>query len=286
MKCPICGGQVWREIYSGSIRVGKEDSTEGKVLECEDCCVQRLEHFYDKCKYETGEYRQELHEAEWDYELHDSRAIHFLSELPTMRNKVVIDVGCGNGSFLDMISGMASKVIAVEPNCQYRNMPYDTYSYANEVQELADIVVSFDVIEHTENPVDFMLELKRLLKPDGRLFVATPNREEILFRLLPGYKKFRYQAVHNWYFNRDSLWNCASEADLKIVDLRTIHRFGIGNTFGWLTKNGPVGDLSYPFLEGQIDDLWRSYLNRENLGEILLIECRRREHEESSDSGL
>lgn len=279
MNCPVCGGVKWEEVYAGVVRDGKSEKSFRKVLECDGCSIQRLDQFYDSGKYDTGEYRECLDETEWDYDFHDAVQDHILKELPTMRGKTVVDVGCGKGSFLDMISGVASKVIAVEPNRRYHDMPYKTYSYASEVTELADVVVSFDVIEHTENPVEFLKDLKRLLTIDGRVYIVTPNRAEILFQLLPEYKPFRYQTVHNWYFDRDSLWNCANKAGLTIKDLRTIHRYGIGNTLGWLIEKRPVGDRKYPFLEGQIDELWRSYLNRESLGEALLMECGRRGNE-------
>ena len=278
MKCPVCGGEQWINVYAGPVRDGAIARVHRSILECNDCSIQRLDKFYDQSNYETGAYREDLNEFEWDYEYHDIVQKHILRELPSMRGKAVVEVGAGKGSFLDMVSGVASEVIAVEPNRKYRNMSYKVYSYANEVMELADVVVSADVIEHTENPVEFMEDLRKLLNIGGRMYVVTPNREEILFKLLPAYKSFRYQTAHNWYFDRDSLWNCANKAGLEIKDLRTIHRRGISNTFGWLLEKEPVGDKKYPFLTGQIDDLWRLYLEREGLGEALLIECGRREN--------
>lgn len=39
-----------------------------------------------------------------------------------------------------------------------------------------DVIVSDFVLEHVENPDQFMAEVKRLLKPGGHFFFRTPNR--------------------------------------------------------------------------------------------------------------
>lgn len=273
MKCPACGGEIWTAVYEGAVRSGKDEKQWRTVLECRGCSIQMLDKFYESKNYETGQYRADLKEDDWDYEFHDAVQRHVLHELPSMREKVVVEVGCGNGSLLDMIKGCAAKVIGVEPNQQYG---YAEYRYVTDLPPVcADYVIAVDVIEHTEDPVQFLKDISSVA---SKIFIVTPNRNEILFKLLPSYKEFRYQTVHNWYFDRDSLWNCADAAGLTDIKIRTIHRYGIGNTFGWLLENRPVGDKKYEFLNGHIDEVWRSCLNREGLGEALLMECRRREN--------
>lgn len=42
-----------------------------------------------------------------------------------------------------------------------------------------DTIVSFDVIEHIENDIDFLLEILRVLKVGGKVVLGTPNRNRL-----------------------------------------------------------------------------------------------------------
>ncbi len=265
-------------VYSGPVRSGFGGREERKVLRCNHCAIDRLDKFFDPMHYETGHYRTMLGEESWDYAFHDRRQKDLLNELPSLRDLTVVDVGCGRGSFLDLIAGQAGRLLGVEPNKHYHDIPYETYSYCAEVPEgIADIVVSFDVIEHTEDPVEFLTEMGEIVDHWGKIYIATPNSDEILLRLLPEFKEFRYQTVHNWYFTMQTLKMCAQKAGLVVTDLRTVHGYGIGNTLGWLIDRKPVGDRHYPFLPEMFDHMWVGCLNREGLGETIFMECRRRD---------
>jgi len=106
-----------------------------------------------------------------------------------------LDVGCGEGYGTAILasSGLAVTGVDVERSvieaavrsyaesgAEFRLMtsekiPFDVASF--------DCVTAFHVIEHVEDPIQFVRELARVLKPDGRAMVTTPNRE---LRLDPG----------------------------------------------------------------------------------------------------
>ena len=41
--------------------------------------------------------------------------------------------------------------------------------------DTADVVVTLEVIEHIANAENFLLEISRILKPNGYLILSTPN---------------------------------------------------------------------------------------------------------------
>lgn len=49
------------------------------------------------------------------------------------------------------------------------SLPYST--------GLFDCVTCFETIEHVPDPTGFLQELKRVIKPEGRIVISTPNRE-------------------------------------------------------------------------------------------------------------
>lgn len=91
----------------------------------------------------------------------------------------VIDLGCGTAPYKHDILGVADSYIGVD----WKNTPHDQSGidiFADLSVRLpfddngADTVVSFQVLEHVPEPVHFLSECFRLLKPGGRILVTTP----------------------------------------------------------------------------------------------------------------
>lgn len=107
-------------------------------------------------------------------------------------NDVVLDAACGLGYGTAVLASCSqgSKFIGIdldEKSAAYANANYAAVypglSYqacdATKLSFLADhsidTVVSFETIEHLPNYNDFLLEVKRVLKPDGRFIGSVPN---------------------------------------------------------------------------------------------------------------
>lgn len=112
------------------------------------------------------------------------------------RVSAVLDLGCNIGYGLPILRGAADEVvgadvsptavaaatrlvagsgIAVHPIDENRPLPFADGRF--------DAVVSCQVIEHVADVDGYLREIRRVLKPDGRAFLTTPNR---LIRLDPG----------------------------------------------------------------------------------------------------
>jgi 2-polyprenyl-3-methyl-5-hydroxy-6-metoxy-1,4-benzoquinol methylase len=125
------------------------------------------------------------------------------------RDKIVADIGCGGGSFLDFLSGVARETVAIEPCLSYRHNLSQKHKYFPGCSEAlleyagkVDVAVSFTVIEHIENPRQFLREIRQVIKPGGFLLLSTPNYNDWLIDFLSGfYDRFFYRSAHTWYFN-------------------------------------------------------------------------------------
>jgi SAM-dependent methyltransferase len=90
---------------------------------------------------------------------------------------VVVDFGCGSGHLLELLP--AKRRLGVEPNeaaraaAQERGL--EVVASTSEIaDELADVVISNHALEHTLAPWGELCELRRILKPNGRLVLWLP----------------------------------------------------------------------------------------------------------------
>lgn len=91
----------------------------------------------------------------------------------------VLDVGCGSKPYVGQFAKCDSYVgleydspILIEKNIDV-DFTYDGKRFPFE-DDRFDSVVSFQVLEHVFEPVEFIAEIKRVLKPNGRLLITVP----------------------------------------------------------------------------------------------------------------
>lgn len=290
--CKICGSENSEIVYSGPIRLGKHENISSEnyeILKCTGCSAISLPPIVnDLDLYYEGElYRQEVDEGAEaaDYlRLHDSEQQRKLGILGTaiFRDKIVADIGCGAGSFLDSIRGLCKTPVAVEPYAAFRSFlgkrGYFVYPYVKnaleEFKNKVDIVTSFSVIEHVEDPLSFLKDMHRLLAPGGRLYLSTPNAKDILLEAQPLYAKFYYRKAHLWYFSPEALVNLLRLAGYTEIRIIPHHRFGLANFLAWLKEGVPKGDLQNTYVAPAMDAVWKTELERTLRCDYLYAECR------------
>jgi len=95
----------------------------------------------------------------------------------------LIDVGAGYGIFLEEWRKVKpeTELIAIEPSVslakECRNKKLSVVESLVEnvegYEDYADLVVCFEVLEHVDSPLEFVKVLKKMVKPEGYLFIST-----------------------------------------------------------------------------------------------------------------
>lgn len=277
--CPICNSFEWALSYQGSIRDGIFGRVkQGVVGYCGRCGVERLQESLcvDNNDYENNSYREligQSHDYKKHVELHDEFSRYAIDCFwpKSFRGLSIADVGCGGGALLDHLRGFNSQLIGIEPSKEWSKSLIDRgYEWHQDIQSALkvwkgklDLVFSTQVIEHVLNPVEFLSDIRSLLKKDGTAIISTPNRKDILMSLIPKvFPSFFYRVQHRWAFDSISLINCAKKANFQIKELKYIHRYGLANAMHWMREQRPGGRIEIPPFDAAIDIQWRDWLER------------------------
>lgn len=130
---------------------------------------EELAEWY-RTRYHDGTY---CHTYEHDAQVARQR----LAAYGISRGAVLLDVGCGNGAFVN--EAIAQGIDAWGQDLA--EQPAGPRIYAGDLEALCfpaarfDVVTAHDVLEHVPSPRAFLREIARILRPGGRLLVDFPR---------------------------------------------------------------------------------------------------------------
>ena len=158
-------------------------------------------------------------------------AIRYLRAPPEQQRRL-LDVGCGDGEALDILKSLGWDVVGVEVDkkavqvalARGLDVRQGRLQDAELADECFDIVTSSHVIEHVHDPIGFLQEQRRLLKPNGRLVAVTPNADG------PTHSRWAEHWLgldpprHLLIFTKRSLQKCAVAAGFSRMEIFTSAR--------------------------------------------------------------
>lgn len=101
-----------------------------------------------------------------------------------LTNGRLIDVGCGTGGLRKFLTPELQAGYVGTDIVQYDGFPHDATFVRRDLESEAwqfegapfDAAVAVEVIEHVENPREFMRSMVDLVRPGGIIVVTTPNQ--------------------------------------------------------------------------------------------------------------
>jgi 2-polyprenyl-3-methyl-5-hydroxy-6-metoxy-1,4-benzoquinol methylase len=127
---------------------------------------------------------------------------------PYRKTNKLIDVGCGIGYFLETAKERGWEVYGTEftdeaiQKCSEKGIKMEKgiLDPENYMPEEFDIITSFEVIEHINNPIDELNSFHKLLRKGGLVYVTTPNFNSLLrYRLKSDYNIICYPEHLSYY---------------------------------------------------------------------------------------
>ena len=137
----------------------------------------------------------------------------------------LLDIGAGTGDFLNQANKSGWNSVGVEPNEKAKNIAIAKgVNFVASLDDLDnnsfDVITMWHVLEHVPD-LDFQIKtLKRLLKPNGTIFIAVPNFKSFDAK---HYKSFwaAYDVPrHLWHFSKISIQKLFTKENLKLKKVK------------------------------------------------------------------
>jgi len=253
MKCYLCDSEVFK-TRDGEVR----DTPALKILECLECGLVTLisqEHIQDGFYEDSGMHGANLisidnwlKDTDWD----DQRRFDMLK--PIIKNKHLLDFGCGAGGFLNKARHLAALTNGVELEERIQEYWRGKINISSSIEMVkcdCDLITAFHVVEHLSNPVDTLKALANKLSSGGRMVIEVPNSEDVLLTLYESdaFQRFTYWSQHLFLFNPENLKRLLHKAGLRILSIQQYQRYPISNHLHWLAKGLPGGHQRWSFLD-------------------------------------
>jgi 2-polyprenyl-3-methyl-5-hydroxy-6-metoxy-1,4-benzoquinol methylase len=192
-----------------------------KLLKCKDSGFL----FYYPYNIEGDSFFYEnLSKKEWYYM--DEKYEHKIIEkiINKEKYKKILEIGCGNGSFIKKMSSKNKEVTGLEINKneiskdkKFKILDETIEDHSRDNKEKYDVVMSFQVLEHIKNPIDFIDHSLNTLKKGGLMIISVPNNDSFIKRKKDNFMNMPPHHMGKW--NMESLLYISKIKNLVVENI-------------------------------------------------------------------
>ncbi len=177
-----------------------------------------------------------------DYDEHYENSLHFsglfreyaewladdLIRTHRLRDKLVVEVGCGKGDFLRMLAVRGgNRAVGIDPGYEPDPSapPIDGVAFVKQpfgdvvLADRADLVVARQVLEHVDDPRVFLARVRDLLASEGAAVIEVPNADDMLERA----DVWDVIYEHPVYYTAHSLRHLMVSAGFDMLAMRPVY---------------------------------------------------------------
>ena len=264
MECYLCGSKKTIK-RKGHPRDKKLIS----ILECSQCGLVFLdnfdhidENFYQESNMHNDEF-QSNSIKEWleETEIDDIRRIE--QHKSKIKNKKILDFGCGAGGFLKRAKSFANKVKGIELDKKVKKYWEGIIEIDSTLEEtinskdLFDVITLFHVLEHIKDPITLLKNISKSIDRKGEIIIEVPSSDDALLTLYDcePFQKFSYWSNHLFLYNNNTLRDLIEKSGLKVKSIQNYQRYSLSNHLYWLSKGKPNGHNKWSFLNSSDVDV-------------------------------
>jgi 2-polyprenyl-3-methyl-5-hydroxy-6-metoxy-1,4-benzoquinol methylase len=274
--CPLCVKSNYTIRHKGV-----RDATDINVLKCNECGLFFLSDFLhaDDNYYSESKMWENKSFDQWKQQtaLDDARRFNQYKEL--IKEKKILDFGCGNGGFLDLCKHVALCAIGLEKDAAAADyikssINLEIASHVSELPNDFDYAFLFHVMEHLENPTEVLDNIIEKIRLNGEIIIETPNADDALLSIYncSAFADFTYWSAHVILYNERTLCKMVEKAGLKVNWIKQYQRYPLANHLLWIQKGIPGGgvDEYSIFNDKELNSVYEAVISRQKACDTLI----------------
>ena len=289
-NCPVCNSNKIHFKNKAGSSDQPQEPLKWSVYGCDDCGLVFLNPqptWDDLVAYYPPDYLcYNTHVEDEERVVEEAKQKNEHRHIPIPAGKRLLDVGCGGGSFLQVLKKLGVEVKGVDPGVSAtaaaRESGLDVftgtleeYIAQNGTDEKFDVITCSHVLMATPSPAGTLDCMRQLLAPNGYIWVAVPNADCESARQL-GWR------WHSTYFPRNIIQftskTLSKAAEVAGLEIRRQYTYSVPAAVGyslclqlrnrWLIPH----KISSRFLSENYLDRLAKELDSRDAGEAIIME--------------
>ena len=186
MICDKCKKQEFEEIlYKKNVPIfqNKVYDTYDEALNCKKSHIRLMQCkncnfiFNSEFKPEIMDYDQDYHNEQENSKLFLNHLDSAMDIVTSLNPKKIIEIGCGKGTFLNMLLKKGYDVIGFDPAYEGGSKFIKKEYYSKDYPITADLIILRHTLEHIKNPFSF---LRSISNTNSKIYVEIPSMDWII----------------------------------------------------------------------------------------------------------
>ena len=142
-----------------------------------------------------------------------------------MSSKELLEIGSGSGELAEYFSLNGAIVTTIDPCIESYNgtqikhyQEFFDLNFLNKNNKLYDIIIARHIIEHTQNPIEFLKLCDKITNINSLIYIEVPNLENTL----DAQRAIDFFNDHVQHFSITSMVSAAMSAGFRVVETLSI----------------------------------------------------------------
>ena len=236
MKCIYCHNSISLFLHKNNYDIYRCTSCGLAITDLHENYESFVKRLYDEQYFTGGRERNAYADYQRDKPYIVKNFQKFLIAIQKERlTGKLLDVGCATGFFVELALSHGYDAYGIDPSAfaaqkarelvGKKRISVGTLDTLQIPPHSYDIITLFDVFEHLNNPLETLTRIKKLLRPNGILVIATGNTASLWAKVLKKHWTFYIPPQHLYFFSQPLLLRILSDHGYTVLSTGKIGKW-------------------------------------------------------------